>query len=130
MATNKLEGVHPALVEKVKRIQAAMAALGFPMVVTAGRRTVAEQQALYAQGRTKPGAIVTNADGVTHRSNHQEKSDGFGHAVDLAFVDGAGQPSWAEHWPWNAYGACVQAVGLVWGGAWISIKDRPHCELP
>jgi hypothetical protein len=93
-------------------------------------RTDAQQQALYAQGRTLPGNIVTKADGVINRSNHQVKADGYGHAVDCAFVT----DPWGEKQPWRAYGACCEAVGLKWGGgaAFLAagINDRPHAELP
>lgn len=127
---NKLEGVHPELVEKVTRVLAKMQERGFPMVVTDGLRTLAQQQALYAKGRTRPGPIVTNADGVRHRSNHQAHDDGYGHAVDCTFVDEHGQPTWDETLPWNVYGTTVLAVGLRWGGLFRSPVDRPHVELP
>jgi peptidoglycan L-alanyl-D-glutamate endopeptidase CwlK len=123
----KLEGVHPELVEKVKRILYAMAELGHPMVVTDGPRTRAQQAELYAQGRTKPGKIVTYADGVTSLSNHQIKSDGYGYAVDIAFlVDG--KPSWAEHHPWRLYADMAKVLGLRAGADWKK-PDRPHIEL-
>ena len=123
-----LEGVHPVLVEKIQRVRDAMDALGFPMFIAQGLRTLEQQQALYAKGRTASGSIVTNADGIRKRSNHQVKDDGYGHAVDCAF---RGDDPWAEEHPWAAYGACVQAVGLRWGGAWQgSLVDRPHAELP
>lgn len=126
--SNKLLGVHPKLVDAAARIQQAMRELGFEMLVTDGVRTVAQQQALYAKGRTAPGHIVTQADGVTHRSNHQPHADGFGHAIDLCFVvDGA--PSWADGLPWALYGAMAKALGLQWGGTWTT-PDRPHIELP
>jgi peptidoglycan L-alanyl-D-glutamate endopeptidase CwlK len=75
VSANKLEGVHPDLVERIGRVLAAMAVLGFPMLVTEGLRTLARQQALYAQGRTKPGRIVTHMDGVKKRSKHQPADD-------------------------------------------------------
>ena len=31
---------------------------------------------------------------------------------------------------WAAFGACVESQGLVWGGRWLTIVDRPHVELP
>ena len=125
----KLDGVHPRLVEAVHRILDAMHALGLQMLVTDGVRTTAQQQAKYAQGRTTPGKIVTQVDGVRKRSNHQTKADGFGHAVDLCFmVDGA--PSWDAGLPWRLYGEMAQSQGLVWGGSWTSFVDRPHLELP
>lgn len=125
----KLLGIHPSLIERVGRILDAMAALGHPMCVTDGVRTTAQQAALYAKGRTAPGAIVTYADGVTKTSNHQPKADGYGYAVDCAFLVN-GKPSWDVSLPWAAYGALAQAVGLTWGGAWAKkLHDYPHIEL-
>lgn len=121
----KLEGVHPALIEKVKRILHAMAELGYPMLVTDGVRTAEQQAALYAQGRTTPGKIVTYAK----VSNHQPKTDGFGYAVDCAFlVDG--KPSWDDKLPWRLYGEAAKSQGLIWGGDWKRLVDRPHIEMP
>jgi peptidoglycan LD-endopeptidase CwlK len=119
---DKLEGVIPEMRQKVERVLAAMSALGHPMFVVSGNRTVEEQQKLFAQGRTKPGPIVTNADGVEKKSNHQG-----GKAVDCAF---AGGDPWSSSHPWEAYGACAKAVGLKWGGDFKSLVDKPHIELP
>lgn len=126
--TDKLQGLHPQLISKVNQVIAAMHALGFDLVVTQGLRTTQQQQALYAQGRTKPGHIVTNADGVTNKSNHQAHSDGYGHAADFAFRV-AGTISWAETLPWKCMGECAKSLGLKWGGDWHVILDRPHVEL-
>jgi D-alanyl-D-alanine dipeptidase len=121
--SDKLIGVHPDLAKAVQAMQLAMLALGFELRVTDGLRTTEQQQALYAKGRTAPGSIVTKADGVRVRSNHQS-----GRAVDCCFVVG-GQPSWAESHPWALYGAMARALGLRWGGDWQT-PDRPHLELP
>lgn len=125
--TPRLVGVHPELVARVLKVLKAMEALGFPMMVTSGLRTAEEQAKLYAQGRTAPGKKVTNIDGVRKKSNHQAREDGFGHAVDCAFVVD-GKPSWNERLPWAAYGACAKALGLKWGGDWRSLRDMPHLE--
>lgn len=126
---DRWQGLHPVLIRRLRLVHSAMAALGFPMILTDGMRTEEEQRALYAIGRTKPGRIVTAADGITVRSQHQVKPDGYGYAADCCFlVDG--RPSWSDDLPWEAYGACARAVGLRWGiriGTWI---DRPHVELP
>jgi peptidoglycan L-alanyl-D-glutamate endopeptidase CwlK len=127
--SDKLQGLHPSLISKLNQVIAAMKALGFDLVVVQGLRTTEQQQALYAQGRTAPGKIVTNADGVKNKSNHQAHLDGYGHAADCAFKV-KGTISWDDHLPWRAYGECAKAVGLVWGGDWHSIIDRPHVELP
>jgi peptidoglycan LD-endopeptidase CwlK len=126
----RTENVHPVLLRRLQFVLDGMAAAGMPMMITDGARTVEVQQALYQIGRSKPGKIVTNADGVHVKSNHQLKDDGLGHAVDCCFlVDG--KPIWSvpDTW-WEAYGALAKAVGLRWGihvGDWI---DRPHVELP
>ena len=125
---NTLEGVHPKLVEKVERMLKGMEAWGHPMLIVEGVRTAKRQAELYAQGRTKPGKIVTQLDGVTKKSNHQVKEDGFGYAVDLCFVVD-GQPSWDDAHPWKVMGAMAQHLGLIWGGAWVRFVDRPHVEL-
>lgn len=128
-AIAKLQGVHPRLVAAIVRVRYAMSELGLTMIVTDGVRTQQEQQFLYAQGRTAPGKVVTEDDGVNHRSRHQVKADGFGHACDCVFlVDG--QPSWDEKLPWRLYGEMLKSQNLVWGGDWASFRDLPHAELP
>lgn len=126
-----LAGVHPDLIARLSKVYVAMQAIGWPMKPIAGVRTLVQQQHLYAMGRTVPGVIVTNADGVTHPSNHQVHEDGYGHAVDSVFQ---GDDPYLEADPqavlkWATYGACVRAVGLIWGGDWTGLKDRPHAEL-
>ncbi|WP_394199749.1 M15 family metallopeptidase [Litoreibacter albidus] len=83
-------------------------------------RTFAEQDALYAQGRTTPGNIVTGA--VGGRSNHN-----YGAAVDIYDVIAGG----AIDWSGATYPDAVEvgdAFDLDWGGRWTTIVDRPHFE--
>lgn len=70
--TNKLEGVDGRLVDIVKR---AAVEIPFDVLVVEGLRSKERQASLYAQGRTKPGKIVT----WTLDSKHI-----LGLAVDLA----------------------------------------------
>jgi peptidoglycan L-alanyl-D-glutamate endopeptidase CwlK len=130
----RLVGVHPVLAKAVEAALDAMAAMGHPMFVVEGVRSLERQIALYAQGRTRPGPIVTHCDGVRNPSNHQAKADGFGYAVDCAFVDDpstAAAETWDVDQPWRVYGEICKWFGCVWGGDWPSRKiDRPHVELP
>lgn len=105
-----------------------MSVLGWEIIPTSGVRSTAQQQALYAQGRTTPGPIVTYADGVEKRSNHQVRADGYGHAIDFCFLV-EGKPSWNLALPWRLVGEAGKALGLEWGGDWKR-PDRPHLELP
>ena len=130
---SKKPELHPALLRKINLVRSAMSAAGMPMVQAGslgGVRTDEQQNTLYQIGRSRPGKIVTNADGKKVRSNHQVSDDGFGHAVDCAFLVND-MITWEvpDSW-WEAYGSLCKAVGLRWGikiGDWI---DRPHAELP
>jgi hypothetical protein len=85
-----------------------------------GHRTWAEQDELYAQGRTKPGDIVTNARGG--QSNHN-----YGVAWDIGLFTG---PTYhGEHRLYRVLGAVGKGIGLNWGGDWRK-PDRPHYEVP
>ncbi|WP_349667030.1 M15 family metallopeptidase [Lacrimispora sp.] len=87
-------------------------------------RTVAEQDALYAQGRTTPGNKVTNAPGSTYSSYHQ-----WGTAFDIYRNDGQGAYNEAGDF-FGRVGAIGVSVGLEWGGNWKSPVDKPHFQLP
>lgn len=91
-----------------------------------GLRTFAEQDALYAQGRTTPGNKVTNAKGGQSWHN-------FGLAIDMV-EDGdpnkAGiQWSWANNASYLKIGTFAQQSGLEWGGFWKSFQDFPHVQM-
>lgn len=119
---HRLIGVHPRLYAAIVNILHEL-----PMFVVKGVRTAQEQARLYAQGRTTPGKIVTYRDGIRHKSNHQPHEDGFGYAVDLAFL---GKTPFDDAHPWDIYGAKVETAGLIWGGRWSHLRDLPHAELP
>jgi len=91
---------------------------GIGLKVTQTYRTFAEQAALYAQGRSTPGPIVTHADAGWSWHNWRR-------AFDVCFVDSFGGVSWAG--PWDEVGALGEAAGLDWGGRWKH-PDRPHFE--
>ena len=55
------------------------------------RRSQARQEQLYAQGRTRPGKIVTN---IKHIGMH-----GLGKAVDVVFLNDKNQPT--RSWPYD-----------------------------
>jgi len=125
--TNWDVGLHPDLISKINAVLVVMSKAGSPMFVTQGLRTVAQQQGLYAQGRTVKGPIVTNCDGVKIKSNHQAQADGYGHAVDCAFV---GVEPFSESHNWALYCDAVRDHGLISGADFKTLVDRPHAELP
>ena len=88
-------------------------------------RTVTEQEALYAKGRTTgtKGAIVTNCRGTSYSSPHQ-----WGVAFDFYRNDGKGIFDDRDGW-FAKVGAVGKAHGLEWGGDWQGWCDKPHLQL-
>lgn len=128
-----LAGVHPDLVRVVER---AITLSSVDFKVIEGVRTPARQRALYAQGRTKPGKVVT----WTLNSNHfVNAKTGYGHAVDLL----AAPYDWKETAPFDAVAlavfraAVIEAIRIRWGADWDQDgkprekgeSDSPHFEL-
>ncbi len=93
---------------------------GIPINIISGTRTFGEQDALYAQGRTAPGDIVTNARGGY--SNHN-----FGIAFDIGVF--SGNRYLPESPLYKAVGALGMELGLEWGGNWKTIVDQAHFQL-
>lgn len=90
-------------------------------MITQAYRTKAEQDALYAQGRTKPGKIVTNAKGGY--SNHN-----YGLSFDYVPLDGT-RAIWDANNPlWSKFGLIGESLGLEWGARWKQLPDRPHLQ--
>jgi peptidoglycan L-alanyl-D-glutamate endopeptidase CwlK len=120
---NRLKKVHPELAKRVRMLIDNLAKAGMQIEVVQGLRTFAEQDALFAQGRTKPGKVVTNARGG--QSNHN-----YGLAVDVVpFTDK--KPNWdAPNSIWVAIGAEAEKFGMEWGGNWKKFIDKPHIQLP
>lgn len=100
---------------------------GYIVKLIQGTRSYAEQDALYAKGRTAAGRKVTNARGGY--SNHN-----FGVAFDIGIFTASGK--YLDDVDRNAdavyrdlYAQCGAPAGCEWGGNWKSITDLPHYQL-
>lgn len=127
-----ITALHPRLQTKAALLKEECKKQGISILFSECLRTKAEQDALYAQGRTAPGNIVTNAKGSTYSSQHQ-----WGIAIDFYInmdVDGDGDKKDDAFNNstrlFERVGAIAKSIGLGWGGDWTSIKDRPHLYLP
>lgn len=108
-----MQPIARALVQKA-------AAIDIQIKVISGSRTYAEQDALYAKGRTEPGDKVTNAKGGY--SNHN-----FSMAFDIGVF--SGNKYLPDSPKYKAVGTLGLELGLEWGGNWTSIVDQPHFQL-
>lgn len=115
--------LHPTLQEKIALLKQNCLNQGLVIAIGETLRTKQEQDALYAQGRTKPGKIVTNAPGSTYSSMHQ-----WGVAFDFYRNDGQGSYNESGNF-FERVGAAGKKLGLEWGGDWKSIVDKPHLQL-
>ena len=121
---SRSEKVIATLLPEVRPMARALvhkaAAAGISIKLISGLRSYAEQDALYAKGRTAPGPVVTNARAGF--SNHN-----FGIAFDIGvFESGRYLP---ESPKYKAVGVLGMDLGLEWGGNWKTIVDQPHYQL-
>ena len=116
--------LHPALQSKVQQLKDACTQQGLQIGFSECLRTSAEQDALYAKGRTAPGNIVTKAKGSSYSSMHQ-----WGIAIDFYRNDGSGAYNDSDGF-FTKVGQIGKSLGLEWGGDWKSIVDKPHFQLP
>jgi hypothetical protein len=93
---------------------------GLALKVRSARRTCGQQGALYAQGRSAPGDVVTKARGCL--SWHV-----WGLAADLDPVDPSGRKTGREA-DYAAAGAIWTALGGKWGGSFRGFPDIGHFE--
>ena len=93
---------------------------GLIVKITDTLRNKQEQNDLYAQGRTKPGNIVTWVK--YPYSNHN-----WGMAFDVCRNDGRGAYNDSDNWFFKV-GEIAKKYDLSWGGDWQP-QDKPHFEL-
>lgn len=138
ISESRVMELHPTVRDEAKQL-IEQSELNFPPFVAVrivqGLRTIDEQNALYAQGRTKPGNIVTKARGGSSYHN-------YGLAIDFAIlIDKNGDGKYDElSWDikkdndkdgvadWLEVVKIFEAAGWEWGGKWSSIKDYPHLQ--
>lgn len=93
---------------------------GLPVLVVETVRDLEYQASLYAQGRTKPGKIVTNQKTP---SFHWDK---VGLAFDICKNVKGHEYDDAEFF--RRCGAIGKEMGFTWGGNWTSLPDKPHFQ--
>lgn len=117
----RLSKLMPEFATKIRTLVDKLNERGFPVEITQGLRTFAEQDALYAQGRTRKGPVVTNAKAGQSLHN-------YGVAVDFALIRD-GKYTWPDPHPvWLAIGEEARNLGLE-AGFWWKKPDKPHVEV-
>ena len=94
------------------------------ILVISTLRDAEYQATLYAQGRTKPGGIITNCDGVKNKSYHQS-----GNAWDAVPVDSKGTILWNDSKKFKQMADIAVSLGITAGYYFKSLKDSPHFQI-
>lgn len=121
-----LDLIYLPFAELAFELAARCATQGATYFAISGYRSCSEQAALYAQGRTKPGKVVTNARPGFSAHN-------YGLAIDFcrdAEAERAGlQPDWQLE-SYRILASQAAALGLESGMSWTTFREGPHIQLP
>ena len=111
--------LHPAIRQTVVDFILDVQNKGINLRVADSYRTVAEQNVLYAQGRTTPGKVVTDVRGGSSYHN-------YGLAIDVYEIKN-GQVVWDVLPQWVV--DIGTGYGFEWGGYWTKPYDPPHFQM-
>ena len=118
--SRSLDDLIPPARVRVKAFIQACEDDGIHIIPTSTYRDNDSQDAIYAQGRTLPGNIVTNAKaGFSFHQYHC--------AVDIVPIVN-GKCVWNDESLWERIAQHGEAQGLEWAGRWMSFKEKPHFQ--
>ncbi|MBY0115954.1 M15 family metallopeptidase [Paenibacillus xylanexedens] len=125
-----ITGLHPVVAENEELLVRKAARRGIVIVITHGYRSSEEQDALFNQGRSSAGNIVTNARGGESYHN-------YGLAIDFALRTPDGDVVWDMERDDNGNGKAdwmevvdlAKELGFTWGGDWANFPDYPHLQM-
>lgn len=120
-----LNELHPVVKSKAESLLKLAKQQNIDLVITSTYRDDESQAALYAQGRTKPGLIVTNAK--PGQSWHNWRC-----ALDVVPIRN-GKPVWGttglDGDLWRKVGEIGESVGLEWAGRWTGkLREMAHFQ--
>jgi hypothetical protein len=130
-SASKLQGLNPIVRDAADKLIVAAYNRGVLIRIVQGLRTSEDQAAIYAQGRTTPGKIVSNAKPGYSFHN-------FGLAIDYCLMSDDGrQVYWDTRRDadgdrtadWTEVAIEGKKLGFEWGGDWSGFKDYPHLEM-
>ena len=121
MASRSLDDLIPIAKKKAEQFLEECNKQGLDILIYCTLRSKEEQDGLYAQGRTKPGKIVTNARGG-------ESFHNYGCAFDFVPMV-AGKSAWDDTNLYRKAGVIAESVGLEWAGRWTGkLRETAHCQ--
>ncbi len=123
--SRSLDDLNPLVAAQARELIARCQSEGIDLLVTSTYRDLESQAKLYAQGRTAPGRIVTNAKPGQSFHNWRVAFD----VVPLRH----GKPVWdtsgENRFLWQQIGALGESVGLEWAGRWRKFRELAHFQF-
>lgn len=120
--SRKLEDLHPKVKNLCEIFIKKCDEAGIDVLITSTYRDHESQNALYAQGRTTAGKIVTNAKAGQSWHNWRLAFD-FVPLVN-------GKAMWADTGLFTKCGRIAESIGLEWAGSWSGkFKETAHCQF-
>lgn len=128
MASRSLDDLAAPVKSAALAMLARCRAAGLEVLIYCTLRSNDEQASLYAQGRTKPGPVLTNAG--PGRSMHNPDVQGRAWAFDaVPLVNG--KAAWDDAAMVDKMGNIGEACGLEWAGRWPgALRERVHFQMP
>jgi peptidoglycan L-alanyl-D-glutamate endopeptidase CwlK len=118
--SRKIDDLDPYVARLAKSFIAKAKKEGIDVLITSTFRDNESQNELYAQGRTKPGRIVTNAKAGQSFHNYRLAFD------FVPIVNGKAQ--WNDLRTFKRLGELGESIGLEWAGRWKSFKELAHMQ--
>jgi peptidoglycan L-alanyl-D-glutamate endopeptidase CwlK len=120
--SRSLDDLNPKVKTLCEQFIASCDAVGIDVIITSTYRDLESQAALYAQGRTTKGNIVTNAKAGQSFHNYRV-------AFDFVPVVG-GKCIWNDIGLFTKCGRIGESLGLEWAGSWAGkFKEYAHCQF-
>lgn len=119
--SRNINDLHPKVKALCEAFIAKCAEQGIDVIITSTYRDAESQNALYAQGRTRPGKIVTNAKAGQSWHNWRVAFD------FVPVVNGKAQ--WDDERTFVKCGEIAESVGLEWAGRWRRFREMAHCQF-
>ena len=118
--SRSLDDLVPPAKQRAQAFVEAAKAKGIDLLVTSTYRDNESQDALYAQGRTTPGNVITRAKAGQSWHNYRCALD----VVPLV----NGKAIWDDQAMWKQVGEIGKSCGLEWAGDWVTFKEYPHFQ--
>jgi peptidoglycan LD-endopeptidase CwlK len=127
MASRHLDDLAEPVKQAAQGLLRSAKSQGFEVLIYCTLRSLAEQAALYASGRTVAGPILTCAR--PGESLHNPDANGDSWAFDCVPMVG-GKPQWGNLDALAVVGSIGEAHGLTWAGRWRGkLRESVHFQM-